>query len=55
MFRNMLLVIISIFFAACATWQGVKEDSKTAWETTKETTSQTYKGVKKSIHNATAE
>jgi len=51
MFRSILLVIIFIFFTACATWQGVKEDSKTAWETT----SQTYKGVKKSIHNATAE
>jgi len=55
MFRSMLLVIISIFFTACATWQGVKEDSKTVWDSTKEITSQTYKGVKKSIHNATAE
>jgi len=29
MFRNILLVIISIFFTACATWQGVKQNSKT--------------------------
>jgi len=55
MFRNILLVAICIFFTACATWKGVKEDSKTAWEGTKEVTSETYKGVKKSIHNATAE
>lgn len=40
----LLSVLAAIFFSACsATWEGVKEDSSKAWESTKET-----------IHEATA-
>ncbi|MBL3520769.1 hypothetical protein ACNSOP_07440 [Aliarcobacter lanthieri] len=55
MFKSVLLVIFIILLQGCATWKGVKEDSKTAWEATKDTTSEAYQGVKKSIHDATAD
>lgn len=54
--KTLLLSISTIFlFSACATWQGIKQDSNNAWETTKDTTSKAYKGTKKAIHEATAE
>jgi len=56
MTKNWLIVLfIPIFFNSCATWKGVQQDSKTAWEATKETSSEAYHGVKKSIHEATAD
>ena len=48
-----LLLIFIIFFQGCATWSGVKQDSKTAWQATKDTTTEVVKDVKKSIHEAT--
>ncbi|AXK49381.1 hypothetical protein [Aliarcobacter trophiarum] len=53
MLKVILLVTIIILFQGCATWSGVKQDSKQAWQATKDTTSEAYDGVKKSIHNAT--
>ena len=53
MLRSILLLIFIIFFQGCATWSGVKHDSKTAWKATKETTTEVVKDVKKSIHEAT--
>lgn len=42
------LVILSFFISGCATWDGVKKDSKDAWEVTKETSSDAYDSTKKS-------
>ena len=53
MLKSILLLIFIIFFQACATWSGVKQDSKTAWQATKDTTTEVVKDVKKSIHEAT--
>ena len=36
MLRSILLLIFIIFFQGCATWSGVKQDSKTAWQATTE-------------------
>ena len=55
MFRIILLTIFIILSQGCATWKGVKQDSKQAWQATKDTSSEAYDGVKKSIHDATAE
>lgn len=55
MIRAILLVIFVMFFQACATWSGIKQDSSEAWDATKSTSSKAYKSVKKSIHEATAE
>ena len=53
MLKSILLLIFIMFFQACATWSGVKQDSKTAWQATKDTTTEVVKDVKKSIHEAT--
>ena len=53
MLKSILLLIFIIFFQGCATWSGVKKDSKTAWQATKDTTTEVVKDVKKSIHEAT--
>ena len=55
MFKTLILVIFIMFFQACATWSGIKQDSSEAWEATKSTSNKAYKSVKKSIHEATAE
>lgn len=47
------LTILGLFFSGCATWDGVKKDSKEAWETTKEVSSDAYDSTKKAIHKAT--
>lgn len=50
----LLLIIISAFlFNACATWEGVKEDSSDAWQATKKGTKKVYEGTKEAIHKAT--
>ena len=46
MLRSILLLIFIIFFQGCATWSGVKQDSKTAWQATKDTTTEVVKDVK---------
>ena len=53
MLKSILLLIFIIFFQGCATWSGVKQDSNRAWEATKDTSSDVYHSVKKSIHEAT--
>ncbi len=53
MLRSILLLIFIIFFQGCATWSGVNQDSKKAWQATKDTTTEVVKDVKKSIHEAT--
>ncbi|MCT7633865.1 hypothetical protein N5U36_00260 [Aliarcobacter butzleri] len=53
MIKFMLLTILIVFFQGCATWTGIKQDSNKAWEATKDTSSNVYHSVKKSIHEAT--
>ena len=42
-----------MFFQACATWTGVKKDSKEAWEATKETSGEVATDIKKAIDEVT--
>lgn len=53
MIKYILLTILIVIFSGCATWSGIKQDSKEAWDTTKDTSSDVYHSVKKSIHEAT--
>ena len=53
--KSILLLFLIIFFQGCATWMGVKKDSKQAWEITKDTSENVYKSVKKSINEATSD
>lgn len=53
--KNILLIILIVSFQGCATWTGIKTDSKDAWDTTKDTTNKAYHSTTKSIHEATAE
>mgnify|MGYP000101800124 FL=1 len=36
-------------FQGCATWMGLKKDSKEAWETTKHTSGKAYDSTKKAV------
>lgn len=47
------LAILGLFFSGCATWDGLKEDSSNAWQTTKNVSSEVYDSTKRSIHKAT--
>ena len=49
----LILLFVSLFLTSCATWDGVKKDSKEAWETTKEVSSDAYDSTKKAINKAT--
>jgi predicted small secreted protein len=51
--KSILLIILLISFQGCATWYGIKKDSKDAWKATKETTGEVYDTTKKAIHDAT--
>ena len=53
MIKFMLLTILIVFFLCFAIWTGIKQDSNKAWEATKDTSSDVYHSVKKSIHEAT--
>lgn len=48
-----ILLLSSVFFTGCATWDGVKKDSSKAWETTKEISSETWDSTKKAVNKAT--
>ena len=53
--KFILLLFLIISFQGCATWMGLKKDSKEAWEVTKDTSENAYKSVKKTINEATSE
>lgn len=55
MIKIIFSIIFIFFFQGCATWVGLKQDSKQAWEVTKDTSSEVFHSVKKSIHEATSE
>jgi len=42
-----------VLFQGCATWYGIKQDSKDAWKATKQTTGEVYDSTKRAIHEAT--
>ena len=53
MVKFTLLIILIILFQGCATFTGIKKDSKDAWEVTKNTSEKAYDSTKKAIHEAT--
>lgn len=53
--KSMLLLFLIMLFQGCATWEGAKVDSKNAWEVTRDTSSNVYRSVKKSINEVTSE
>ena len=53
MIKFSILLILIVLFQGCATWMGIKQDSKRTWEATKDTSNDVYHSVKKSIHEAT--
>ena len=53
MIKNIELIIFVMFFQSCATWTGVKKDSKEAWEATKETSGEVATDIKKAIDEVT--
>lgn len=53
MLKFVLSIILIILFQGCATWYGVKKDSKEVWKATKETTGEVYDSTKRTIHEAT--
>lgn len=53
MIKKIILLIFVLFFQSCATWSGIKKDSKDGWEATKETTSEVASDIKKSIDEVT--
>ena len=48
--KSLLLVLLMILFQGCATWMGIKQDSKQAWGVTKDTSKDVYDSVKKTIN-----
>ena len=53
MLKYVLSIILIILFSACATWDGLKEDSSNAWQTTKNVSSEVYDSTKRAINKAT--
>ncbi len=49
--KTILLILLIILFQGCATWMGIKKDSKQAWDVTKDTSQKVYDSVKKSIND----
>lgn len=53
--KNILLIVLLISFQGCATWMGIKKDSKEAWDVTADTSKKVYNSTKKSINEATSD
>ncbi|WP_198517256.1 entericidin EcnAB [Vibrio sp. HA2012] len=50
----LITLTIALFLSGCAeTWKGVKQDSSTIWDKTKQTTGDVVQGTKEAIHKAT--
>ena len=51
--KKIIFLIISIFlFQGCATWIGLKKDSKEAWKITKESSGKAYDSTKRAVKEA---
>lgn len=53
--KFILLIILIISFQGCATWLGIKKDSKEVWDVTKDTSKKVYSSTKRSINEATSD
>jgi hypothetical protein len=53
--KSILLIILIISFQGCATWLGIKKDSKEVWDVTTDTSKKVYNSAKKSINEATSD
>ena len=53
MVKNILLIILIFVFQGCATWNGLKQDSKVAWEGTKEVSGKAYDSTKRAFDDLT--
>ncbi len=50
----LLSLVLSLFvFSGCATWKGLKKDSRNAWEVTKDTSAKAYNSSKDIFINRT--
>ena len=51
--NSMFLIILIMLFQGCATWNGLKQDSKVAWEGTKEVSGKVYDSTKRAFDDIT--
>ncbi len=51
--NSMFLIILIILFQGCATWNGLKQDSKVAWQGTKEVSGKAYDSTKRAFDDLT--
>jgi hypothetical protein len=51
--NSMFLIILIILFQGCATWNGIKQDSKVVWQGTKEVSGKAYDSTKRAINDLT--
>ncbi len=51
--NSIFLIVFIVLLQGCATWNGIKQDSKDAWKATKQTTGEVYDSTKRAIHEAT--
>jgi len=45
----LFVILLTISFSGCATWDGLQEDSQDAWEKTKEVSSEAWEGTKNAV------
>ena len=51
--NSMFLIIFIFLFQGCATWNGIKQDSKEVWQNTKEVSGKAYDSTKRAIDDIT--
>lgn len=51
--NSMFLIILIMLFQGCATWNGLKQDSKEVWQGTKEVSGKAYDSTKRAIDDIT--
>ncbi len=51
--NSMFLIVLITIFQGCATWNGLKQDSKVVWEGTKELSGKAYDSTKRAIDDIT--
>ena len=51
--NSMFLIIFIFLLQGCATWNGLKQDSKVAWEGTKEVSGKAYDSTKRAFDDIT--
>ncbi len=51
--NSILLITFIVLFQGCATWNGLKQDSKVFWEGTKEVSGNAYDATNRAIQDIT--